>query len=245
MSDVCETAVDSLADERFRLASRAEIVVLLRELQARRPLVTATGANGASFVTVVVAVNPDFEEVVFDWGGDIHATERVLRSTRIVFETTLDHVRVRFVAEHAQHVVVDDTPAFRVRIPSSIYRLQRRESYRLRVPQSTRAVCEVPSLAPPGKSAPALRLHDLSEGGVALAGLPKGCTVRSGDRLDRCRLMLTDQDPIGVDLEVVHVVADSGVPSRLGARFVALPSQHAVAIRRFITRVERDLRART
>ena len=245
MSEICEAPVDMLGNERYRLAARAELVELLRELQARRSLVTATGADGSSFVTVVVGVNPEFEEVVFDWGGDIHATERVLRSPRIAFETTLDHVRVRFTAEHAQHVVVDDAPAFRVRIPTSIYRLQRRESYRLRVPQSTRAACEVPSFAPPGKSAAVLRLYDLSEGGVALAGLPKVCTVRPGDRLDRCRLLLPDQDPIVVDLEVVHVIAESGVASRLGARFVALPSLHAVAIRRFITRVERDLRART
>lgn len=244
MSEIADGVVDALADDRYRLWSRAEIVALLRDLMERRSLVTA-GGDGASFVTAIIGVNPEFEELLLDWGGDHRVTERVLRSPRVAFETTLDHIRIRFVAEHGEAVTVGDAPAFRVRIPASVTRLQRRESYRLRMPLSVKATCEVPALAPAGKPAPALRLHDLSETGIAITGLPKGCAVRPGDRLDRCRLRLLDHDALLVDLEVVHVVVADGVPARFGARFVALSGYDAAAIRRFITRVERDLRSRT
>ena len=78
MSEIADGVVDALADDRYRLWSRAEIVALLRDLMERRSLVTA-GVDGASFVTAIIGVNPEFEGLLLDWGCGHRVTERMLR----------------------------------------------------------------------------------------------------------------------------------------------------------------------
>lgn len=170
MSEIADGVVDVLADDRYRLWSRAEIVALLRDLMERRSLVTA-GGDGASFVTAIIGVNPEFEELLLDWGGDHrgHRARAALDARRVRDDAGPHPHPLRRRARRGGH-----RRRSRRSASASVTRLQRRESYRLRMPLSVKATCEAP--APAGKPAPALRLHDLSETGIAITS-PKGCAA--------------------------------------------------------------------
>jgi len=227
-------------DDRFRIFSRMEIVGLLRAVAAHRELVTVQFGGGQDFVvTAVLAVNPEFEEVVLDYGADEAAMQRLLRAERLRISTQLDHVRMSFTADGAGAVTFEDGPAFRVRLPDSLLRFQRRESYRLKVPLGRALLCQVP--AADGGAPLALKVRDISVAGIGLTDYPPSFLITIGQLLEGCRINLPELGALVADLEVMH--ATQGEARRCGCRFRNLPLPMATLIQRYITKVEREQHA--
>jgi len=236
---------DGLIDARFRIGSRSEIVSILRELQAKHALVSASGGGDAQIVTTILSVDPENDELVFDWGGSQRVADKLMAASRVLFETSLDQVRVRFTSSQPTPVFYDGEAAFRIGVPAFVYRIQRRDSYRLKVPASLRALLEIENFAPQGAAATPMTLHDISESGARLGGSRKDRAVVPGERYEKCRLVLPESPPIAVGVEVIHVTAQSDGSMRFGVRFLGIPERDAAMIRRFIAKVERDRRMRT
>ena len=231
-------------DERFMVRSRLEIVSILRGLQEHRELVTAYFGDGRDFiVTMVLSVNPDFEEVVFDFGAQQRANARLMQAARIFFVSQLSSIRIQFLAAHADATTFEGLPAFRVRIPAELARLQRRQFYRVRVPSRKAVCCELPPYRDGGARVRA-RVLNLSCGGAALTDVPVEMPVQSGTRLAGCRLGLNDGEPIETTLEIVRMAEvpnAHGPGSRLiGVQFVDLSAGARARIQRFINGVERE-----
>lgn len=233
--------VDTVGDDdRFRIRSRMEIVGLLRAVSSHREIVTVQFGGGQDFVvSAVLAVNPDFEELVLDYGADEAAMQRLLRAPRLRVSTQLDHVRVSFGAEAAEAVSFEGGKAFRVRLPDSLLRFQRRDAYRLKIPLGRPLLCHV---TPPGGGAVlAVKVRDISVAGVGLIDYPASLVLGIGTVLEGCRVNLPDLGPLTADLEVMHTTP--GEVRRAGCRFRNLPLPMANLIQRYITRVEREQHA--
>lgn len=236
---------DGLIDARFRIGSRSEIVSILRELQAKHALVSASGGGDAQIVTTILSVDPENDDLVLDWGGSQKVADKLMAASRLLFETSLDQVRVRFTSAQPTPMFFEGEAAFRIALPMFVYRIQRRDSYRLKVPASLRALLEIENFAPQGAPATPMTLHDISETGARLGGSRKDRAVVPGERYERCRLVLPESPPISVGVEVIHVTAQSDGSMRFGVRFLGIPERDAATIRRFIAKVERDRRMRT
>jgi flagellar brake protein len=217
-----------------------EIVGLLRAVAAHREIVSVQFGGGQDFVvSAVLAVNPEFEEVVLDYGADEAAMQRLLRAERLRISTQLDHVRMSFAADGAGAVSYEGGPAFRVRLPDSLLRFQRRDCYRLKVPLGRPLLCEVPTTA---AGAPlALKVRDISVAGIGFTDYPASFLVAIGQLLEGCRINLPELGALVADLEVMH--ATQGEARRCGCRFRNLPLPMANLIQRYITRVEREQHA--
>jgi c-di-GMP-binding flagellar brake protein YcgR len=234
-------------DARYDVSSPLEIVSLLRRLQASRALVTVH-SGGRFFVTAVLAVEVAEGSVVFDYGIDPDVTRSMLAQNRLVFRSSLDHIQIQFAATEARTIIFDHGTAFRVPIPTTLIRLQRREFYRLRIPHGHPLVCEfAPEKVEGGSRQPLfLSVYDLSCGGLALARYPDGLNPAPGRSFYDTTLRLPDLPVVTADLEVVHVQPGSlGVPPRFGCRFLRTSDRAATLIQRYIHRMERELRAHT
>lgn len=235
------------ADERYQVYSPLEIEAILRRLVTQRALVTVH-ASGHFFVTAALAVLPEQEIVVFDYGMDEATTSRILDAPRIVFVTTQDHIRVQFAAMAATAVLFEQAPAFSIPFPPVLTRLQRREYYRLRLPADRSFACQVTVQAADPFAEPrrhSLTAYDLSCGGIALTGYPSSLGPARGTIYRGARLLLPDLPVVTADLEVVHVQSASGLePARLGCRFITTSDGAQTLVQRFINRVEREMRAR-
>lgn len=168
-------------------------------------------------VSAVLAVNPDFEEVVLDYGADEAAMQRLLRAERLRITTHLDHVRIHFQTDVASMGAFDSGPAFRVRLPDSVLRFQRRDAYRLKIPLGRPLLCDIPRAE--GDPAPAMhvRVRDISVAGVGLIDYPKDLRVAVGMVWPGCRIDLPDLGPLVADIEVMH--ASDGETRRCGCLF--------------------------
>lgn len=226
--------------DNFRIYSAPEVIGLMREMIMRRALLTVHFNEGReSIVTILLSVNPEFEEVVFDRGADGSSNDHLLHASKLTFVTSLDHIKIQFQCPRAYDTTFDGKPAFRMRIPSSVLRLQRRNTYRVKLPQAHPVLCRIPraGAAEPVK----LRVLDLSVEGVALVAEHGQIELHEGDKVKGCRIDLPDH-PLQVDLEVrnaLEILDPSGHRWRYGCRFVNLPGAMAALVQRVILSIER------
>ncbi|HXF45769.1 MAG TPA: flagellar brake protein [Burkholderiaceae bacterium] len=230
--------------ERFQMYSQVEIVALLRQLRDEGVLVTAYFDGEPGFaVTVVLDVNADFEEVIFDAAAEPIAHKRLLASKHIVFVGFLDHVKVQFIARLAEATLHDGRPAFRVRLPEQLLRLQRRDFFRVRPPLSKPAKCLVP-YGDDGKQYESLRVLDLSVGGLAVLTYPEKFDLPAGRLIENCFLDLPGVGSINVGIAVRHVdpLPKDDKARRCGCEFVDMAPGARVLLQRYINQVDAENR---
>ncbi|MBK6980952.1 MAG: flagellar brake protein [Betaproteobacteria bacterium] len=222
--------------------SRLEIIPILRDIAAKHALLTIHFSGGADFiVTSLLAVNPDFEEMVIDCGADPVVNARLLAAPRLTAVTFLDHIKIQFSTAGAQQTSFEGAPAFRIRMPDSLLRLQRRNYYRVKVPLARPVVCRVAHPAQPGRLLD-LKVLDLSVGGLALLVNPADFDREPGGLVEDCKISLPDHGHFHAELEVrnAEVLAENAKHrlKRLGCQFLLLPGHVGGQIQRYILQVE-------
>jgi c-di-GMP-binding flagellar brake protein YcgR len=224
-------------EERYELRTRRDVLSVLSGL-AKWPLPVTTSITqlGVSLTTRLIAVNPSFEELVFDAAGLADA-ERLDGSAGLVASAQVDAVWFRFEAENVVAVRGYAQPAFRARLPSTILRLQRRNSIRYPVPALNPPVCDVLLNEMPSR----LRVIDISLSGVALAIEGPGAKPEPGTRLEKCLLQLPEIGAIQTDLVVVHQHATGNHGGRrIGCRFSDIHLASLSHLQRYISQLERE-----
>jgi c-di-GMP-binding flagellar brake protein YcgR len=243
MNDIAIPVPPGTDFENCLVHSHVEILGLLRDIANKRALLTIHFNEGAEFiVTSLLAVNPDFEEVVIDCGADRRANAHLLEASRLTVVTFLDHIKIQFVTGRAQETTYQGHPAFRIRVPESMLRLQRRNYYRVKVPLGRPVLCRVPRADHPGRHLD-LKVLDISVGGIALLTVPETFDREVGQLVEECRVTLPEHGDFHVSLEVRNSEMLAEGPKqnlkRLGCQFIALPGTVTGQIQRYILQIER------
>ncbi|SPE19410.1 putative Flagellar brake protein YcgR [Burkholderiales bacterium] len=230
--------------EHYMLYSRAEIVTILRRIGQERTLVSVyTGEEGEFAVTMILHVDPDFDEATFDMPINPEAQQRVLGAHELVFVVFFENVKVQFSAQLAQATTLEGRSAFRIRLPTQMLRLQRREYFRVRTPIMGKATCLVPQESGAAKYE-SLQVLNISIGGLAVLSYPHNFELPVGETIRNCFLDLPGIGPVNVAFRVVNVYdADEGADGRrCGCQFVDLPPQARMMLQRYVNRVEAEQR---
>jgi len=236
---------------KYLLHSRTEIVFVLRAVQQKASLITVYFNEGRSFLlTSLLEVNADRGLLTFDMGSDAEMNQRALKADRFVFTTSLDKVKVQFSLKQLEQVQYEGRPALRGSIPESVLRLQRREYYRLTTPVANPVRC---LLAYTRTSGEPVRLEvpllDISGGGLGLMVKPElREDFRAGTAFRDCRVELPEEGLLVCNLIVRNafdVTTKSGNQHlRVGCEFDNLPGTRLTMVQRYITRIERERKAR-
>lgn len=227
----------------YTVFARAEIIALLKGLGRSGTLTNVYFDAQAGFaVTALLAVNPEFEEVLFDIPSDAQMHRRLLAADALTFVSFIDHIKLQFTAHHAEATSFEDKPAFRVRLPEQVLRLQRRDFYRVRTPVTRPAHCLVPY--GDGRQYEKLRLLDISIGGVAVVAQPQKFELVDGTRVNECFLDLPDIGSVGVSLQVRHLVRRPGEEEAraVGCEFVDITPLARTLIQRYVNKLDADHR---
>jgi flagellar brake protein len=230
--------------ESFMLYSRAEIVAILQRIAEQRTLVTVyTGVDAEFAVSAILQVDPDFEEIDFDMPANPEAQARVLAAAELTFVIFFENVKVQFSAQIAKPTRVEDHPAFRVRLPAQLLRLQRREFFRVRTPITARPTCLVPQGAGDSKYE-SVQLVNISVGGLAVMTYPSNFELPIGQVVNSCYLDLPGIGAAQVSFRVVNLYDAEGESAgrRFGCQFVDLSPQARMMVQRYVNRVEAEQR---
>ena len=230
--------------EHYMLYSRGEITAILARICRERTLVTVyTGSDGEFSVSMILGVDSDFEELAMDMPVSPQAQARLLAARDLVFVVFFENVKIQFRAPLAQATTFEGRSAFRVRLPSEMLRLQRREFFRVRTPAPGQATCLVPSGDDASKYE-SLQLLNISVGGVAVMSYPHLFDLPVGETVRNCFLDLPGIGPVNVSFRVVNVYDEDGDSNarRCGCQFVDLTPQARMMVQRYVNRVESEQR---
>ncbi len=234
--------IPSLSDDeiegRYFLLGRMEILSVLNELIHRREAVTVYFNGGRDFfLTTLLEARP--EALIFDLSGDPEANRRLPASPGCVFVSHIQGIRVQFAGSQPQRFSWGGSDAFWVPLPERVVRVQRRESYRILLPVAKPLMLKL--YADDGQVLNEWPAHDLSVGGIGFT-VSGETRLEAGQTIARLSLPLLKQRGIDCAAQVCHVthLADrqDGSRYRVGVSFTDLPSPMAVAIQRYITKIE-------
>jgi c-di-GMP-binding flagellar brake protein YcgR len=220
------------------------MIAMLRQLREHNVLVNAYyDNNNGCAVTALLAVNPDFEEVVFDLPNEALATRRLLAAKGITFVAFVESIKLQFTVESASTTQFDGKPALRVRLPEQMLRLQRRDYFRVRTPIAKPAHCLVPH-GDDGQRYEKLRLLDISVGGCALQASAERFALKNGQDLHGCILDLPGIGGVNVGIKVRHVEPIPRDPQQLraGCEFFDIAPQARMMLQRYVNKLDAEQR---
>jgi len=236
---------------QYLLHSQVEIAAVLRALVQRRGLVSAYFNHGRSFLlTSLLDLDSEAGELILDCGRDAETNRQALLAEQLLLTATVDKVKVQFRLGKLSETLQAGLPAFRAALPDELLRLQRREYFRLTTPV-TRPVKFVTAIRRSDGSALLVEasLLDISGGGIGLMAAPSlAAMLQRGAVLPDCKVTLPEEGLLVASLSVrnkLDVTTRGGAHYvRVGCQYIALPAARMTMVQRYITRVERERKAR-
>jgi flagellar brake protein len=235
----------------YQIGSRREILALLRTIINRKQSVRMLVDGVAeAIVTALLEIRENDNTLLIDYIPQALASHRqdIINSHNISFETVLDHIRILFFSTGIEEATRDGLSVYRLSIPSSVIRLQRREFYRVTTPATAPLRCSIQIPHAEGEYTATLTLQNVSGGGIGLIDEhgEVDCTV--GRIYHNCRIYLPGNTIITTALQIKnaydHVGASGKKSRRIGCLFIDLPKPMMAAVHRFITKLEREQNAR-
>ena len=236
---------------KYLLHSKSEILAVLRTLIQKGSMITVYFDHGRSFLlTSVIALGDDNRHFILDVGSDSEMNRRALLADKLVFTTVVDKVKVQFSLDQLSPTRSGERPALLAKVPEQLLRLQRREFFRLSTPVANPLkLCATITRADTSVVQLELPLMDISGGGVGLTvSAEQTELLKRDDTLSDCKIMLPDEGLLVATLRVrslVEVITRGGSRFfRVGCEFINLSPARMTLIQRYITRVERERKAR-
>ncbi|MFV8836210.1 flagellar brake protein [Aquisalimonas sp.] len=226
--------------DRFTLTEQPDIVAVLRQLARRPELITACFNQGKeSFNTAVVRVDADRGEIDLDPGPEPAVNRRALAAGTLVCMARENNVSVRFRLNAVREKEGRDGTVFRAALPDSLYRLQRREYFRVPTAVAKPVTCRIP--APDGETH-TFRAMDLSLGGVGIIDASMDLSLSMRDVFGQCEVEIPGSSPLVMDLEVRnisrHMFRDGTVGRRVGLAFRNLSTNGSTLLQRYLQRLQ-------
>lgn len=240
MAEYSESARTPLfdVDARYRINNRGQVIRVLRNLAKRPDIITAWFDEGRAYLlTAVLDILPERGLVVLDYGANDAVNRKVLDAEHLVCVTRHDNIDVRFSVTDIQRARFRGGFAFAGPIPAHVYRLQRREYFRVRTPVANPVRCTL--RGPSGDLR--LPLADIGGGGLCLLDESGAFPYQPGERIERCTLALPDIGVVFVDIEVRHLRAsevNGRTITRIGCRFLDLTMDKAALVQRYVNALQ-------
>ena len=230
---------------RYVIESQKEIAYILRALMQRGEGITAHFNHGNDIIlTSIIHVDADHDTAILDYGASEALDRKILDARKIIFITAQDKVKIQFTVNHIEKTDFEGRPAFKINLPESLIKLQRREFYRLTTPISRPLMCTFP--LDEGKKLN-LAIADISIGGIGVITPPATPKFEIDAMYRACYFTLPEIGTIVTALQVrnaFEVTMKNGTRAmRSGCMFVNLPGTMQSMIQRYIIKLERERRA--
>lgn len=226
----------------YRVEGPVAIKALLRDLIAKRAFVAIYSSRDFDDFVISQILAFDDQQVDLDFVTDDARQKMILAGGKVLVIGLLETVKVQFDLEPATMV---QTPAgwiLRGPLPKRVYRIQRRDAFRVR-PRLSDTVSV--SVRGPSGTESLFRVIDFSVGGLAYAINAGEPLPREGTTHTFSRVECPDRAPIPCELLVRHVSAglrsENGA-HRIGCEFNRLESEAARALQIAVIDMERRYR---
>lgn len=241
--DAADHAMGADPYAQFRVESRREIALLLRELNQSSTPVQLSSATGHYLQTVVWSVDPSADRISMHAEPDHPHLPGMIETNEATAVAYLEAVKLQFDVDDLVLVRGAQASALQARMPRCVYRFQRRQAYRVRTVERVgpTAVFRHPSL--PDMQI-RLRVIDVSIGGCALLLADDTPQIAPGGLIAGVRVELDVDTRFTATLQLHHVsrVQPNSPGARLGCEFSQLSGDAQRALQRYIDQTQKRRR---
>lgn len=229
-------------DEKHSIISAKEIELILHNIAERSARVALYFGDMSEFVLVTL-VGVDNRGLWLEKSPNAAANRQIIESRKLTLVSSHHQVKIQFTSDQPSDVEYDGSRAFYIPLPKCIYRLQRREYFRLPTQMGSPLRCIIPAGRPHVKKPYEVTIMDISGGGVSLTCSESDIDLIPGDTYSDCRIDLPDVGTIYVTIEVKNL-AELTSPSgrtnkRAGCEFKNLDGQSVIMLQRYVTNMQR------
>jgi c-di-GMP-binding flagellar brake protein YcgR len=235
-------------DSQYLVRSKGEICSILKFISHNITRVALYCNEGNDFIlTTVLKVN---EQGIWLELGSIEANnQHILQSNKIIFVSSHNRVKIQFTANRVANVLLDGGTVFYMSLPHSLWRIQRREYYRLTTPVENPLSCIISATPPYAENRPnmpiskrKLTIMDISGGGVALVCEAQDVDMKVGKVYPDCQIYLPEVGTIIATVAVQNsfevTLRNGQVRKRTGCEFTSLSNEAAMLLQRYVAQLQ-------
>ncbi|MBF6616867.1 MAG: flagellar brake protein [Candidimonas sp.] len=236
-------------EDRYTVTSRLEIQSLLRSVQRKNSLLRMhVKGRLVAIITTILEIDTATNSLIVDNSSDEEFNRRITTAGTVCFETYLDKIRIDFSTDEIHNCVQDGRPALRLAIPTTLTRVQRRDSYRVETPVTDMPRCTFTIDTADGPARTTLDVMDISAGGICVVDNMHRLDNAKGATYPECKLNLPEFGDVIATLRVTRSLDDVGANNKerrlLGCKFVSLSNPMQMQVHSCIDMVERKLNAK-
>ncbi|HEA25721.1 MAG TPA: hypothetical protein ENH92_01225 [Ectothiorhodospiraceae bacterium] len=230
---------------KYRLSTSREIERAFKELIITKEMVTVRAGTGSTtLLTTMLDILPDKGMFVFDKGQNQKINVIIENSKRLFFDANPHQVEIRFTSMKASSARYLGESVFAAPIPEVLYRVQRREFFRVDTPIINPVTCQIPG----ANGVKLYDLFDISIGGLGINDPEHKIDndLAVFDTIENCILHIPEFGDIKLDLEIRAIYEKRrGIKTirRFGFAYKELSTIHMTAIQRYINRRQMEMRA--
>ena len=134
------------------------------ELITKKCLISAHfGDRNTSFLTTITGLDSKNKVINLDCGPSEKLDEQLLSSSKVLFRTEVDGIKVSFSGKNIKKINTDGDWVLSMPIPDTIFWLQRRQFYRVKIPLShNHSYCRLTLKIDDETETETFQLYDLS-----------------------------------------------------------------------------------
>lgn len=232
---------DALAE--FRVREPVELQHLLKSLMDRNVVVNLNGSDGSVYSTSVWMVDAAQRKIGFTADLMSPAVHRLVEADEAVAVAYLDQIKLQFDVPDRMLVHGHQACVMQARMPTELYRFQRRNAYRVRTLERGAPTANFRHPAIPDMQLE-LRVLDLSAGGCALFMPSDMPPLQPGVSLNAVQFELDVETSLRAGLKVHHVtsIQPQARGVRLGCEVTGLSSDGQRLLQRYIDNTQKRRR---
>lgn len=234
---------------QFVKKNKLAICAILRDLKKNDTAVMVTHARG-QFISRILDVVPETNQFIFDFGSVENENILALGAEQLTIIAEPTGAKIEFTCNPLKDIEYLSLPAFSTAIPEQLYFIQRREYFRVSIPQWPAYYC---SGKFPDGSKYQYTLADISLGGMGLYALKgsefplQGCSILRDAAIDLCGFGIFKLDLQfirALDKQVVNNKGETLTVQRLSFKFSRLSPIQEKGLQRAIFELEKQQTAK-
>lgn len=228
-------------DDKHLINSAKEIKFILKGIAEKGTHVALYyGKANDFFMTTLLDV--DGSRLWLEQSKDEAINIRVLASEKVIFVGAQHAVKIQFAAQTPTPDIHNGNPAYLLPIPQSIYRLQRREYFRLTTPARPDLKCIISTAHVQHKQRHEVTIMDISGKGVALVCAENDIELVPGESYPGCTINIPDFGTITGTIMVKNmaVLTDENGRSfnRAGCEIQDMDNASILLIQRYVMHLQ-------
>ena len=230
------------SDDRYCITSSKEIALTLRNIaEKRKPVALYYGGTNEFILTALLGV--DSHGLWLEQSKDSMTDQKIADDNNLIVVGSHHNIKIQFSVCRPALVEYQSHPAFFLLLPDKLFRLQRREYFRLMTPALNPLKCVIPGTNQNSNQLREITIMDISGGGIALTCEENDTELVPGESYSDCRIDLPEFGTITGTIAVKNLAvltdAAGGSYKRAGCELQNLDNSSMVLLHRYVLHLQR------